>query len=196
MANTDIFDDRFNIADEDVPMLIEEETDEITLIAVKQQLHKTHKANGWDVANKERSTDGFYNEIVCEFMEAYEQAKEDKFDIYFNGDKPEGELIELADTVTRILNSLSDWKIDLDPMPESSSHCSFTGRPSIDQIDSFYRETLMYVLHKFANVNDTKRIIAAIFTYCKARGADLISAILLKDQYNQTRGHMHGGKRF
>jgi len=113
----------------------------MNLKELQKLTHERARAAGW--YDSVRSPLEFYALVHSEISEAVEEARKphDQPPIYYDPHgkdplKPEGEAIELADAVIRILD------------------------------------------------------------YCEFRGFDLTQAIGIKMEYNQTRPHRHGGKRF
>jgi hypothetical protein len=73
----------------------------------QKQVHQLAREKGWYEA--ERSPLEIHMLIVSEIAEATEEARAGRSDIYFvpdgmNPDKPEGEMVELADAAIRIMD--------------------------------------------------------------------------------------------
>jgi NTP pyrophosphatase (non-canonical NTP hydrolase) len=78
------------------------------------EVHEIAKSKGW--WDEEKSFGDLTALIHSEVSEAFEEHRNHHKpdEIYFNGDKPEGIPIELADAVIRILDVCARYKIDFD----------------------------------------------------------------------------------
>lgn len=98
------------------------------------EVHKNAEEKGW--WDTPRSALECHMLMVSELAEATEEARKGTESFYIEKDKPEGELVELADVVIRVMD------------------------------------------------------------YCESKGWDLEGAMRMKHEYNKTRSHRHGGKKF
>lgn len=72
------------------------------LTAAQKEVHELARAKGWYAPPK--SPVESLMMVVTELAEAVDEIRNDTKPIYYVGDKPEGEAIELADAVIRILD--------------------------------------------------------------------------------------------
>ena len=153
--------------------------------------------------------------VITELAEATEEVRNKKPEVYFNtptgvvtgqdlggswnlsvGDvpqKPEGEVIEIADAVIRVGDLAGSEDMDLQQrineekfmwvIPEGKLTAHF----EMVQILCDPTYTLTDALAKFCSY---------AFAYCEQNEMDLEKAIAAKIAYNKTRSHRHGGKAF
>lgn len=67
------------------------------------ETHELSREKGWYDGNPRRALE-YHMLIVAEIAEASEEVRADTPPVYYKDGKPEGELIELADAVIRILD--------------------------------------------------------------------------------------------
>lgn len=70
----------------------------------QSEVHELAKEKGWYQVGKERSTTEFYMLIASEAFEAFEDFRNEKPSKYYEGDKPCGQAIEMADIVLRVMD--------------------------------------------------------------------------------------------
>jgi hypothetical protein len=131
-------------------MSLKDLTEQVPVNTLVKDVHANAILKGW-WENGDRNPLELHMLMVSELAEATECARRDLPPVYYDtadgpksvgikeiesGVKPEGELVELADVVIRIMD------------------------------------------------------------YCGRKGWDLEAAIMVKNEYNQTRPHRHGGKKF
>jgi len=187
----------------------------MTINQLAKEVHENAVAHGW--WDEERSFDEIIALIHSELSEALEEYRNKRPNIYyvvdteqadgqvvpcirtdwgdgsFEGEKPEGIITELADTVIRILDYCGRRNIDIGEaldlrragndtytLPELVAKCHYL-------ISMAYADAEPRSLY-FAEC------ISLIDFWCKENGTDLALAIDLKHSYNKTRPYRHGGK--
>lgn len=70
----------------------------------QEEIHTLAKEKGWYDPSKKRSTGEIYMLIASEAFEAFEDFRNEKPTKYYEGDKPCGEAIEMADIVLRVMD--------------------------------------------------------------------------------------------
>jgi hypothetical protein len=172
--------------------------------------HERAKAKGW--WEKPRSDAELLMLIITELAEATEEARASKPPVYFNTteevtaiadpkglmklwvdnvmQKPEGELIELADAMIRLYDMAGAREVVLDTswMKSETRYASaLCAHFSLCEVLCNSNESLSSRMSWF--VSDCE-------AYCHLKGWDLEKAIHAKMEYNETRAHRHGGKAF
>lgn len=75
---------------------------------IQKEVHDVAVEKGWWEGAEENIVPEKLMLIVSEVAEALEEYRKNKMEMYYNGDKPEGFGVELADAIIRILD-LSQW---------------------------------------------------------------------------------------
>jgi hypothetical protein len=77
-----------------------------------QAVHELSKSKGW--YDSPRSPLEIHALIHCEVSEASEEARKGSPGLYYDGNKPEGEAVELADAMIRILDyfAVKGWDLE------------------------------------------------------------------------------------
>ncbi len=110
--------------------------------------------------------------------------------------KPEGELIEIADVVIRCLD-LVGHRGQQDLFDETMMKYTFDKYPRGEHIEAqLYYGCLELLTGPDYAFERLTAIVGALYDYCHFRGWDLEKAIDIKLKYNTTRPFRHGGKRY
>lgn len=165
-----------------------------------KEIHALAVEKGW--WDTERSRGEVYALIHSEISEAVEEARKDRPSIYYSeqhtwhviddqnkiwsNKKPEGELIELADAVIRCL----DWIGKTEKFFLKNHRHPVGYFYGMNPLEAYCR------LHDTISEGDIHGTIILSFTYAKHRGWDLMEAIRIKHEYNKTRPHRHGWKKY
>lgn len=180
-----------------------------------KEIHENAVAHGW--WKEARSFDEIIALIYSELSEALEEYRNKRPNVYyvinteqtdgqiipcirtdwgdgdFEGEKPEGIIIELADTVIRILDYCGEENINIGAavnkccarstpysLPELVAKCHYF-------ISKAYADTELPELCFAECIN-------LIDFWCEEEGISLELAINLKHSYNKNRPYRHGGK--
>lgn len=81
---------------------------------ISKEIHENAIKHGWH--DEERSFGEFCSLLHSEISEAFEEHRNNREprEIYFNGDKPEGIPIELADLAIRLFDTVEKLGIDIE----------------------------------------------------------------------------------
>jgi len=186
---------------------------------IKKEIHENAIAHGW--WETPRSFGEICALIHSELSEALEEYRDGKPDVYvfgehgitpitpeeWDGEKPEGIAVELADAVIRILDYMGEAGLEYcpeaddlytyegkTPKEEQADFGDFIARCHSDISDAYLRATDRDMnIYRAAALSVCIRRIEA---YCeRKRGYDLSRIIAIKHEYNKTRPYRHGGKR-
>lgn len=181
-----------------------------------KEIHENAVKHGW--WDTKRSTGEVIALIHSELSEALEEARDNRpmmyvlgpngeeicTPCYFNGRKPEGVAVELADAVIRVLDMAEhvgmplrdydavrqEWESVRDVAPKIfGDFCT-----SIAFVHSIVSDLLRASIEGDANeaISAVLGIIAYIEEYLAHRGLDLWQVIELKHNYNKGRPYKHG----
>ena len=177
-------------------------------------IHLNAKEKGfYDPAPKREEVAALFHSEISEAVEEARNEAPPVYYLYCNGaklslaeavqimdiskEKPEGELIELADLVIRITDwafflgtyVLSGWKSFADMYARSRKEAEkLKWNDEAKTPLEFYN-----VLHRLVALDRSYgTIISRIANYCAIKGWDLEEAIVLKMNYNVTRPYKHG----
>ena len=183
----------------------------MTITEWAKEIHENAVAHGW--WETERSTGEVIALIHSELSEALEEARDNRpmmyvlgpngeeicTPCYFNGRKPEGVAVELADAVIRVLDFAGFMNVPLNmyaTAQEEFEKCKYS--------DDFGHEiaffhSVVVKLHDFLSDRDIEGVIGAVLSfvaciemYLKKRGLDLWQVIEIKHNYNKGRPYKHG----
>ena len=190
---------------------------------IKKEIHENAIAHGW--WETPRSFGEICALIHSELSEALEEYRDGKPDVYvfgehgitpitpeeWDGEKPEGIAVELADAVIRILDYMGEAELEYcpeaddlytyegkTPQEEQADFGDFIARCHSDISDAYLRASMAFSdrdmnIYRAAALSVCIRRIEA---YCeRKRGYDLSRIIAIKHEYNKTRPYRHGGKR-
>lgn len=169
------------------------------------EIHENAVAHGW--WDGKRTQSEIYALIHSELSESLEEYREGNPDIDCmtcfaqreeSGkvpNKPEGVVVELADTVIRIMDYLGmrEWSFKLS--------CSFTTLNTQEDLSSLIVCSHMKLSEAFLGrdfkdeeIDELSSTVKWIFEFVENRGYDLVEIIRLKHAFNVTRPYKHGGK--
>lgn len=168
-------------------------------------------AKGWHEQKRSfgEATALFHSE-VSEALECYRDPNHQPDDIWFSdGGKPEGFVIELADLLIRIGDTVVDMDIPMAahmfwfedcPISLFGSTLESTGERDLSILDSLAH--IHKNLSEAFGSSDLKtkafflgRVMERVGVLCFNRGWDLEKSLLMKIKYNETRNYRHGDKR-
>ena len=175
-----------------------------------KEIHENAVAHGW--WETKRSTGEVIALIHSELSEALEEARDNRpmmyvlgpngeeicTPCYFNGRKPEGIAVELADAVIRVLdfaeyNNLPLKDIGMDIDDNTKKYFLDFGH-----VIAVLHEIVVMLHHtiKDQSTEDaicmTLTFVAVIELYLREQGVDLWQVIELKHNYNKGRPYKHG----
>lgn len=181
-----------------------------------KEIHENAVAHGW--WETKRSTGEVIALIHSELSEALEEARDNRpmmyvlgpngeeicTPCYFNGRKPEGVAVELADAVIRVLDAaaqvgmpLRDYdaaRQEVEMVRDEAPKIFGDFGTSIAFLHSIVSDLLRASIEGDANdaISAALGIIAYIEEYLVYRGLDLWEVIELKHNYNKGRPYKHG----
>lgn len=180
-------------------------------------IHENAVSHGW--WEKERSFAEIVALIHSELSEALEEYRSGKPFLYFvietiqqdgkvipemrtdygdgnyGDEKPEGIVVELADTVIRILDYAGKRKWDIQEATELRSgikNKGFTLPELVAKCHYFVSEGYADEESRSVYFADCINLISS---WCADNGGDLDEAIVIKHEYNKSRPYRHGGKK-
>lgn len=166
--------------------------------------HEIAKNAGW--LDQPRSSADIVNLFVSEISEALEDFRAHKGlnEIYYEGEKPCGIPIELADVIIRVCeyvetNGLTDEVIAAHFKHEPSKRDRQD--PNLASFDRFLFELTKMCVDAL-RTHDTPLFVVSlaavlrwINNFSKKHGIDIDKAVKEKEAYNRTRSYRHGGKK-
>lgn len=186
---------------------------------MKAEIHENAVAHGW--WEESRSFGEICALIHSELSEALEEYRDGKPDVYivgehgitpitpetWDGEKPEGIAVELADAVIRILDYMGkeglEYCWEADDLYRDNVR-GFDDKDFGDFVALCHSDISDAYIRGFDN-DDYKDILSEaaalsvcirrIEVWCEAKGLDLAQIIAIKHQYNKGRPYRHGGKR-
>jgi hypothetical protein len=189
-----------------------------TLNFAQAAIHHNNTIKGWHNPKRELGTMMFL--IVTELAEAMEEYRNGKPAIYQNqGDrvveygeadwnsllKPEGIAVEMADAGIRLLDTCGALKYEMAAGLSLMDNKEFVNYFMLEdkEMGSQLMSLAFYfgIIRSFdscAPLDEMNRMAASAFVYiiqfCSMYNLDLGLALKIKDRYNRTRSHRHGGK--
>ena len=170
------------------------------LNTLSKEVHQNAVEHGW--WEEERNFGEIIALIHSELSEALEEYRNGHAvtEIYYNGDKPEGVPVELADVVIRILDYIGSQETYLDT--------DYQIYQNVHQITGYgYAKGTFgdFIARQHRRISDSYfgdceeqapliKCIAEIECWFSKNGLDFESTIQLKHEYNKTRPYKHGGK--
>lgn len=175
---------------------------------IAEAVHKNAVEHGW--WEGERPIACVMALIHSELSEALEEERDERPFVYvndeyngretdmehFNGRKPEGTGIELADTVIRILDLAGRYRVDMDKI----MGCKFLDL--VPDIYSLIADCHFYVSDAYAKncegdvvekiFSSLGEVVKMIEEYVAEAGYSLEQLINIKHEYNKTRPYKHG----
>lgn len=188
----------------------------MTITEWAKEIHENAVAHGW--WETERSTGEVIALIHSELSEALEEARDDRpmmyvlgpnreeicTPCYFNGRKPEGIAVELADAVIRVLDFAGQVKMPLQAYDTARDEMDMMRDEAKKGFEDFgtviaflhtITSDLYYAIvkHEAANsISAALAIVAYVEGYLTCNGLDLWQVIELKHNYNKGRPYKHG----
>lgn len=175
-----------------------------------KELHKAAVAKGfWDVSD---APEKHFAKMHCELSEAIQEDRCDRPMLYvddieelarvtdpgkFDGRKPEGVAVELADFVMMLLDWCAYYRIEL-PKEPVREWCMCIGS------DDHWKDNRLYILvgalhseiSRFIGPEHfgmpTIRSIYMVHEWLRVRGINLWEIVRLKMEYNKSRPELHG----
>lgn len=181
---------------------------------IKQDIHQINKDNGWWEADRDMGEVlGLVHSEISESLEAYRDGIMDKHLPRYNG-----EVVELADTVIRVLDIFHGFFPEFD-LDSNLSSWDFTEGDEIYYLEIATEEELFRNTESFGScINDLHDMVShasywllrddnekgqkgliAVLEKCYVlagfNGWDIHAALLAKLEINRARGYKHGGKK-
>lgn len=185
-------------------------TPEHTITALCQRSDAISREKGWvqesDARPYHTATILFHSEI-SEALEEYRSNKALNLTYPGEGGKPEGIPIELADLVIRICQRMGtdgDAAVldaqTLEHMGKFVSSPKDFSKLSFEEFLSDLHVAVSisaqcYDVRKKTHIFYLGRALAECFLFCEDNGVSIWEAIDMKEAFNRTRPHRHGGKR-
>lgn len=185
---------------------------------LKKEIHENAVAHGW--WETERSFGEICALIHSELSEALEEYRSKNPNIYiigehgitpitpeeWNGEKPEGIAVELADAVIRILDYMGKDGIEyctdagdiFAAIPSTIINADFgdfIARCHSYISDAYIGSFIKDKAGKQFSISALSVCIRRIGAWCETEGLDLAEVIAIKHEYNKMRPYRHGGKR-
>ena len=190
----------------------------MTITEWAKEIHENAVKHGW--WETKRSTGEVIALIHSELSEALEEARDNRpmmyvlgsngeeicTPCYFNGRKPEGIAVELADAVIRVLDMAAQVGMPLQEDDAARDELDMMRDEAKKGFEDFgtviaFLHTItsdLYgaiVKHEFANsISAALAIVAYVEGYLTCNGLDLWQVIELKHNYNKGRPYKHGKK--
>jgi hypothetical protein len=192
------------------PILIHPPSDPLTPSTVADLARSCHAdsvANGWweplEYAAKEAAREAMRADLIgSEVGEALDALRRPERPLAYLDDKgkPDGYLVEVADTAIRALDLLGRVAPRLDTDHANKAIHYGQSHLSTDQEPGKWQHRVWHVLNRnAANPDDwgtVRRCAWIVFLCddeCTRHNADILQLITLKRDYNRTRGTRHGG---
>lgn len=192
------------------------------ILEATQMIHEHAKAKGWWESARDQDT--IFQLIVSEVAEASEEVRANRPALYFNdfegtprqiddlqdfpdGEKPEGESVELADAFIRALDYAGYCGLNLNPPDNGDTEINdliaWAQDPNTEK--GYYQEVSPLAAHfdiskPLFMIHNTENAlfqhIVKIARYFDHKGWNLDDIVQLKVAYNQRRSYRHGGKLY
>lgn len=118
-----------------------------TLNEWKKAVHDNSVSKGW--YENERNSMEMFMLMATEISEATEEVRKHKEHLYYEGEKPEGEAVELADLMIRIFDYAQYKNIDLDKYVEREFDYLFgVGKRDLSDLNKIGNALNKYKKHK------------------------------------------------
>ena len=155
--------------------------------------HALAREKGW--WDWPRSPNEVINCFASEVSEAWEEYRVGKMERYYDGTKPCGFWIEIADLLIRIADYHGhiNKPINRRPLGKTDREMCNTTAGFIAFLHSVVGE--MYAANVRFFRDRSVRIFAACFYAASREGIDLWEEIAIKHSHNQKRSFRHGGKQ-
>lgn len=175
-----------------------------TIAALCTRSHLIAKEKGW--LEEERSVACHMLLFISEVSEGFEDYRANKRvdEIYWEGSKPCGIPIELADVVIRVCQYAGTEGIADDVSKDTGGIEKVNTAGESGDLETFladlcthfvdYRD-LMAGDNRAHAAEELRDAVVECFEFAALFGIDLWAAIEVKEEYNRTRPTRHGGKR-
>ncbi len=169
----------------------------MNLSELAKEIHANAVEHGW--WESERS----FGEVIAlchsELSEALEEYRNGHglAEVYYNGDKPEGVPVELADCIIRILDYCGYVNLECDDKGAQSRVISYYCKNLNDFGDVISAMHLQLSMSRdYTDYGNFYLIVCIhyILQYCEWAGIDIDAVVRLKIEYNKTRSYRHGNK--
>lgn len=179
------------------------------LAALQAEIYEVNKSKGWhDEPLRVRRSLGYggwyYHVdrilaklalIHSELSEAWIEDEAKRRDVWYSEAdpfKPEGMVVELADTVIRVLDTCAALGLQVETV--ELLRPKGYGFPVLHALTSAAVEAVR--VDDYVDFNEAcNKLVAACGKLCESHGLDLWAAVRLKVDFNKTRPHRHGGKK-
>ena len=150
-----------------------------------KEIHNNAIEHGfWD---KPRLTEEVLTLIVSEWIEAFEEYRAGRSNVWYNEDgKPEGICVELIDGVIRVLDycAADSYPVSfMEPLPVLKDYLS-----TIDF------STFTYRLIELTMTRCFSACVEYVYAYCEINNIDTDALLIEKHEYNKTRPYKHNKK--
>lgn len=175
-----------------------------TIASLCERSHAMAKEKGW--LEEKRSTASHMLLFVSEVIEGFEDYRNNRgvAEVYYEGTKPCGIPVELADVVIRVCQYSGTEGIagDVAANTDGIERVETAGR-TLD-LETFMADLCKHFVdfRELLGVGDRagasaelRDVLIETFELSAMFGIDLWAAIEVKEQFNRTRAHRHGGKR-
>ena len=180
----------------------------MTIEELCRRSHDVAVAHGWHEQKRSfGEAIALFHSEVSEALECYRDPDHQPGDIWLSDSgKPEGFVVELADLLIRIGDTVVDMDIPMIAYMFKDLSCRLwvTYGVAVDREMSI-PDSLAHMHKDISSAFGTsdlktkafflERVMERVGVLCFNRGWDLEKALLMKIKYNETRDYRHGGKR-
>lgn len=159
-----------------------------------KEVHQNAIEHGW--WDEERSFGEIISLCHSELSEALEEYRNNRGlgEIYYNGNKPEGIPVELADCIIRILDYCGETDKELLNNVDTSNMLETELLTFGDFITLWHLFLSKSFEEPYKQIYWLSCVIDDIYDWCEGENIDIDEAICIKHEYNKSRPYRHGGK--